>query len=408
MSAATEPVAPVRARFEYRALRINGAIEIGALDARSIDEVRSLLVARGLFPVSVDTPLAESAAQASLRPEELAAGLRLLGSLLGAGLPMDRALTVFLQIAPTGWSGPLLENIRAKAREGERISDALHSTILTLPGFVRGLIAAGDANGGLADGLVRAADELESANAARAALRAALAYPALLAVAGTVAVGILVGVVLPRFAELLSDLGQSLPWSTRVVLAVSAGARAAFVPALLAAVLSAVAWHWWIASTVGARTRAANALLRVPVVGRIRAAAAGARVTATLGALLATRVPLATALEQAGGAAGDAAIAQRLDDARERVLTGETLSRALSLSEAVPPSAIQLIRAGEATGDVSAMLVYAAKLDRERVQTELRALVRLVEPVMILAFGGLVALVAASLLQAVYAVRPVA
>ena len=129
--------------------------------------------------------------------------------------------------------------------------------------------------------------------------------------------------------------------------------------------------------------------------------------TIAIGALLATRVPLASALEQAGSAAGDAAIARRLDDARERVLTGETLSRALSLSEAVPPSAIQLIRAGEATGDVSAMLIYSAKLDRERVQTELRALVRFVEPVMILAFGGLVALVAASLLQAVYAVRPV-
>jgi general secretion pathway protein F len=131
-------------------------------------------------------------------------------------------------------------------------------------------------------------------------------------------------------------------------------------------------------------------------------------VAATLGALLATRVPLASALEQAGSAAGDAAIAQRLDDARERVLTGETLSRALSLSQAVPPSAIQLIRAGEATGDVAAMLIYAAKLDRERVQTELRGFMRLVEPAMILAFGGLVALVAASLLQAVYAVRPVA
>ena len=407
MSAATESASPMRARFEYRALRLNGAVEIGALDARSVDEVRALLVARGLFPVTVNTPSAVSSARAALRPEELAAGLRLLGSLLGAGLPMDRALTVLMQIAPTGWSESLLESIRARAREGERISDALHSTILTLPAFVRGLIAAGDVNGGLADGLVRAADELETASAARTALRAALAYPALLAVAGTVAVGILVGVVLPRFAELLSDLGQSLPWSTRFVLAISAGVRAGFVPALLAAVAGAIAWPWWMTSSVDARVQAAEALLRVPVLGRVRATAAGARVTATLGALLATRVPLASALEQAGSAAGDAAIARRLDDARERVLTGETLSRALSLSEAVPPSAIQLIRAGEATGDVAAMLIYSAKLDRERVQTELRALVRFVEPVMILAFGGLVALVAASLLQAVYAVRPV-
>lgn len=408
MSAAIERGGASRARFEYRALRANGALEIGALDAITLDEVRALLIARGLFAVDVFRLDATAGTRVRLTSEDLAGGLRLLSSLLGAGLPIDRALTVLLQISPTGWSSALLEGIRARAREGERLSDTLHASITELPPFVRGLIAAGDANGALAAGLTRAAEELEASSSARAALRAALAYPALLAVAGTVAVGILVGIVLPRFALLLAELGQSLPWSTRVVLRSASVVKMSILPLIIACVAAAIATQRWIAVTPGARARAAAWLLSLPVAGRLRAMSAGARVTATLGALLATRVPLASAIEQAGSASGDAAIRQRLEDARERVLTGETLSRALDLSRAVPTSTIQLIRAGEATGEVASMLIYAARLDRDRVQAELSALVRFVEPVLILLFGGLVALVAASLLQAVYAVRPVA
>lgn len=406
MSAATESAASGRIRFEYRALRTSGALELGVVDAASADEVRTLLAARGLFTVDVARPQSPLGSEARIPPEHLAAGLRLLGSLLGAGLPIDRALQTFIQIAPTGWRTPLLDALRTRVREGERLSDALHAVVHDLPPFVRGLVAAGDANGALAEGISRAAEELEAANAARAALRAALAYPTLLAVAGVVSVGVLVGIVLPRFALLLAELGETLPWSTRLLLDLSGVARAAALPGSILITLVLLGWHRWLAADPGARIRWANGLLRLPVYGRIRSMSAGARVTATLGALLATRVPLTAAIDQAASASGDDAIRARLADARERVLTGESLSRALDLSRAVPTSAIQVLRAGEATGEVASMLIYAARLDRERVQSQLRALVRLVEPVMILLFGGLVALVAASLLQAVYAVRP--
>jgi general secretion pathway protein F len=397
-----------RLRYEYRARRDNGAVEIGVLDAGSPDEARMLLMARGLFVEVVDAPLATRAMAVRLHPEHLAAGLRLLSSLLGAGLPLERALTVLMQISPTGWSAEALDGLRARTREGERTSDALHESVADLPPFVRGLIAAGDANGALSDGLARAAEELEAANSARTALRAALAYPALLAVAGGVAIGILVTVVIPKFAQIIGDLGQSLPASTQLVLTVADLIRRALIPTVLAVLVAMIAWRRWNDASAAARIRSAELMLALPVVGRLRAAAAGARVAATLGALLATRVPLAVALDQSGTAAGDAAVGQRLGEARERVLAGETLSRALELSRAVSPSTVQLIRAGEATGDVAAMLMYAARLDRERTQMELTAMVRFVEPAMILLFGSLVAIVAGALLQAVYAVRPVA
>ena len=406
---ASESIAAAgRSRFEYRALRSNGAIEIGELDAATADEVRSVLTVRGLFPVSVTSPGALATAGVRLSAEHMANGLRLLASMLGAGLPLDRALGVLIHVAPTGWSAESLESLRARAREGVRLSDALEATVVELPDFIRGLIAAGDANGSLVESLTRAAEELAAARAARAAPRAAPAYPALLAVSGTVAVGVLVGIVLPRFATLIADLGQALPLSARIVLAASELIRAAVLPGIIVAITSAIAWRRWVDSSQRARERWAGLVLGVPVVGRMRFMSAASRATATLGALLATGIPIGTALSQAGRASGDAAVERRIEDARERVLTGEPLSRALDLTHAVPSSVVQLARAGEAIGDLAGMLSYAARLDRERVRSELRTMVRLVEPGIILVFGGVVALVAASLLQTVYAVRPVA
>ena len=124
--------------------------------------------------------------------------------------------------------------------------------------------------------------------------------------------------------------------------------------------------------------------------------------------MLASGVPITTAMQQAARASGNAAVRERLLIARERVLSGERLSSALAHTAAIPAGAIQLVRAGEATGELASMLTYAARIDRERSEAEVKRLVRLIEPSLILFFGALIALVAAALLQAVYSVRPTA
>lgn len=256
---------------------------------------------------------------------------------------------------------------------------------------------------GLAAALAQAAAQLEREAETAARIRGALAYPTLLAAVGTFSVGVIVIVVVPRFVTLLSDLDQALPLATRVLIGVSAAARRFGLPLAAAAVAAAAlfvrftterrpAWHAW--------------LLTLPLVGAIRHAFATARACRALGALLGTGTPALAALTVAQEAAGDAGVAERLGRSRDQVSEGAPLSAALSSSRALTDTAIQLVAIGEGSGRLPGLLAKAAQIEEREAERALRTLVTFLEPALILAFAGLVAFVAAALLQAVYSLRP--
>jgi len=117
-------------------------------------------------------------------------------------------------------------------------------------------------------------------------------------------------------------------------------------------------------------------------------------------------VPVSAALVHAARASGDAALGARLLATRESVVVGQGIARALAVAGALTPTTIRLVQAGEETGRLSAMFAHASVLERDQADRRLHAAVRLLEPGLILVFGGIVALVAAALLQAIYSVRP--
>jgi general secretion pathway protein F len=324
--------------------------------------------------------------------------------LLDSGLSVTRALAAWHNVAPDTW-GPVLPGIHAAVQRGESLGTALANAPFGIPPVVVGIIRAGEAGSGLGAAVRRAATLMENAAANRAAVRAALAYPMILAVAGAGAVVLLVGVVLPRFARILADLGQPLPTTTQVVLDAADLARAYAIPSAVALVILLGVWFRWTATGAG-RERWDAWLLSLPIIGPIRGSAAAGRYAQALGALLETGVPISVALRSAADATGDAAIGMRVLRARDRVVRGERLSTALSVERASTPTALKLVRAGEESGRLAEMLIYAATLEQEQAERAVKAGVRLLEPAMILLFGGLVALVAAALLQAVYSVRP--
>jgi general secretion pathway protein F len=215
----------------------------------------------------------------------------------------------------------------------------------------------------------------------------------------------LVGVVLPRFAGILAELGQDLPPATRALMVTATAVRAAFVPSLVAAAVLAAVWRAWTTSERG-RERWHQWLLAIPLVGSVRRAAATARTSWALAALLETGVPLGEALRSAARTAGDAAIERRILRARDQVTAGASLGHAIEDADAMTPTAVRLVRAGEETGRLAALLTHAARIEQERSERIVRSAVRALEPSLILTFACLVALVAAALLQAVYSVRP--
>jgi type II secretory pathway component PulF len=392
------------AQFTFHALRPDGSAEDGELTAKSESEARAALALRGLLPLSLLAHESVAARRSGLPAGDLAVGLRVLADLLKSGLPIAKALQTLHELAPPGWKAAL-PGISEAVRQGRGLAAALDESPVEFPPLVVGIIRAGEAGSGVAEAVRRAAAIAEETAETRAAILSALAYPAVVAIAGFLSVGIMVGVVLPKFAVILGDLGQALPPSTRLVMSIATGARQLFIPVSLGLVVAVVAVRGWMATPSG-RRRVHSALIATPLIGTIRHAAATASAASSLGALLASGVAIRAAMLSAAESSGDAEVAGRITRAREQVITGHGLALSLAGENAFTPTAIRLTRAGEESGQLPGMLEHAARLERDRAQRLVKAAVRFLEPMLLLVFAGIVGLVAAALLQAVYSVRP--
>jgi general secretion pathway protein F len=392
--------------FTYRAMRRDGSLERGSINAPDAIEARAALTTRGLLPIELDIEQTAREQKATIRSADLALGLRLLADLLESGLPMSRALQTFADLAPVAWR-EAIPQLRQSVKEGRSLASALAGAPIAIPPLVIGILHAGEAGSGIAGAMRRAADVMEGVAATRSAVRSALVYPLVLATAGIGSIGILVGVVLPKFALLLGDLNHALPPSTRMLMALVAAARSMFIPSLIVIVAGLVAWTAWVATDRG-RIQWHELLLGIPGIGSVRRSAASARASFALAALLESGVPIAEAMRHASRASGDAALEKRLIMARDSIGTGTGIGAALEASNALTGTVTKLIRAGEETGRLTAMLGHAARLEQDRAERIVRSSVRLIEPALVLFFAIIVAAVAAAMLQAIYTVRPVA
>jgi general secretion pathway protein F len=367
-------------------------------------EALASLGERGLLPVRIRQVAAQRDRRKRLPARDLALGLRVLADLLEAGLPVARALAALEDLAPPSWNAaipPLL----ASVREGKSLAAALEQAPIELPPLIIGITRAAEAGAGLGAAIRRAAEYTEQVAETRAAVRGALAYPLVVAAAGCASIGLMVGVVLPRFARILADLGEALPWSTRVVLGTADVLHALLIPTILTGVAGALALRAWQETETGRRAFH-GFLLRAPGIGAIRWSGASARALSSLAALLESGVAIRSAMAFAARSTGDAEIERRILAAREAVVSGHPLSGALRESSALTPTALRLVRAGEESGRLVGMLQHAAKLDRDHADRLTRGAVRLIEPILILTFAGIIGVVSAALLQAVYTVRP--
>lgn len=390
--------------FAYVAVGHDGSVDRATVDAEDAVEARRAVASRGLLLLSMEERGLRRERRDALSSSDLALGLRILGDLLESGLPVTRALQTFHDLSPRAWRAAL-PAITQSVREGNSFAAALAASPLEIPALVIGIAQAGEAGAGIGPAIRRAADLSEATAETQSAVRSALAYPAVVAVAGVAAIAVLITVVLPRFATILADLGQALPASTQLVLHLAALGRAGLVPSLVATVIGLALWRSWVHTEAG-RIQWHRVLLGLPVLGSLRRGVATARMAHSLAALLDSGVPIATAMGHAARATGDAEMEARLTDAREKIGGGQSLSHALDASRAASQTTIQLARAGEESGRLSSMLSHAAKIEQKRVDQTVRTAVRMLEPILLLTFASVVALVAAALLQAIYSVRP--
>ncbi|HEX8362007.1 MAG TPA: type II secretion system F family protein [Longimicrobium sp.] len=390
--------------YTYVAVDASSRRVRGREHAPGADALTRELEKRGLLVLEVREAGSESGAGGPLpRRRAVVEATRAIAALLGAGIPLTRALRVAAQVGG-GALSPVLDDVRARVERGDTLAEALgrHPRLFS-PLYV-GVVRAGERAGDLGGAFTRLADHLEKAEELRSRLVSASIYPLLLAVAGGTAVLVLLLFVLPRFAELLEGSGAALPASTAMLLAVSttiSGSWPWLLGGLVALVLGLVA----ASRTERGRTAGAHLLLLVPGIGALRRAVLAARFARLLGVLVAGGTPLLHALEGVSESLADPLARDAATRIRAQVREGTSLREAVAAATVFPPLLAQLVAVGEESGQLGAFLVQAAEMFEGGAERSLRRLVALAEPAMIILFGGIVGFVALALLQAIYGVN---
>jgi type II secretory pathway component PulF len=397
--------------FRYRASDASGTFVDGVVRAATRDAALRELRQRQLWPVQVEAMASPGATGApalrtpfggTARRRAVADWVRTLATLLAAGAPMDRALRVARAQVTHAEFGAVADAVLREVRGGASLAGALRVHPAWFGALHVGVAEAGEAAGALDRSLETLAGFLDEEVALRAQLASALLYPALMGVVASAGILVLLFVVVPRFATLLAELGGTLPFATRVLVAAGDAVRGWWWLMLVAVVGAGAAGRAWLA-TPEARARWATWRLRLPIVGGLERTLATARFTRALGMLLDAGVPVLGALRLARGSVGNVALADGLRGASERVARGERLGAAHE--GLLTPLAVQLLAVGEEGAQVGALALRAAERHDEEARRGLRTLAALLEPALIVVFGALVGFVALAMLQAIYAVN---
>lgn len=402
------------ARFRYRALGRGGELMKGIGEGADAAEIAAQLQKSGAMVLAVrpagrggewlSLPLGGGGA---LRRTELTDAMRELASLLGAGQDLDQALRLMAGEAPNKRVGAVLGRVRELVRNGSPLAAAMHSEPRSFSRLVIGLVRAGEAGGDLAGTLERLAQLLERQRSMMAAVQSAMVYPAVLLVAATGSIALLLTQVLPQFVPLFAENGVALPASTAFLLAAGHAVSAYGLYALAGLGVAALALRQLLQSP-GPRLAVDRLLLRLPIAGGLTREILGARFARTLGMLLINGVPLLAALgivrEVLGNEAAQGAVAAAAESAK----TGQGLSAALARAEVFPPRLVHLLRLGETTAQLGPLALRAADMHEERTRLALQRLVALLVPAITVLMGAAVAGIVSSLLLAMLSLNDIA
>ncbi|MBM3489340.1 MAG: type II secretion system F family protein [Alphaproteobacteria bacterium] len=394
-------------RYRYRAVAPDGAIEQGELDAASREELVLRLRQQQKVTLSAEAPSESSSARtaATGRRRRGAAGrdrallVRELATLLGAGLPVERALALAGELG-RGRAATAARVAATRVRGGQPLSAALAESELGFAPAAVAMLRSGEASGGLLPALEALADYLERADEARTEVRSALVYPVILLVFAGLSLLYMLVFVVPQFEALFRDAGRSAPLATRLLAALSEGIGTWGLPVLLAGLLALLGFRRWRRGAA-AGLAVDRWLLRLPVAGRLVASLEAERYLRTLAALLRGGVTLAEAAELAAAALGNRAMTALAAAAAQAVRTGAPFAPGLLAEPGFPATAVELLRVGEASGGLALMSQRAAEMQGRQARALARRLAALAVPIVTLLLGCLVGAIVWALISSV-------
>lgn len=404
--------------FEYKALTAGGRSVQGLKEADSPKTLRATLRRDGVFLTEVLGEKAVKAQQARevnvrrwvfgrVGTRELAVATRQLAVLVHAGIPLVEALTALVDQVEHERLKRVLGDVKQRVNEGAALADALATHPAVFNTLYVNMIRAGEHSGALELVLVRLAEFTEGQARLRSKITGTMAYPIAMMVIGSVIMGILFTVVIPKITRIFEDTNATLPWYTLVTMGISRFVASWWWAILLT--LAATAWGFfrW-RRTPGGRARWDRAVLRMPLVGSLVRQIAVGRFARTLSTLLKSGVPLLTAMDIVKNIVGNTRLAEVIEQARAAIREGESIAAPLKRSGEFPPLVHHMVAIGERSGALEEMLANVAQAYEDQVETTIAALTSLLEPLMIVAMGVVVGFIVFSVLMPILQINNLA
>lgn len=394
--------------FHYEALDTDGRMVSGVVQADTARQARAQLRAQNLLPSAVDLVRARERASKpwarGISSDELSLVTRQMATLLTSGLTMEQCLGALIEESSAPMTREVLGGVKSEITAGLSLAGAMGSYDKSFPDFYRALVHGGEESGALPTVLQHLADYLDARQALKQKTTLALLYPILVTiVAVSIVTGLLVFVV-PKIVQVFQQSRQALPLLTRMLIGLSDFLRAVW-PYLTVAVIGGLAAARQALRRDGPRRSWDALLLRTPWLGQLIRGVNTSRFASTLAILVGGGVPLLSALNSGARVMTNVVMREAVEAAIERVREGESLARSLGATHVFPPLMVHLVASGELSGKLEQMLQRAAQLETQALERRLAVFLTLLEPVMILAMGGVVLLIVLAILLPIISIN---
>jgi type IV pilus assembly protein PilC len=386
--------------FVCRVADANGRVFSQVEAAGTLDEARQKLVDRGFYVYSVENRgtilgMLNRRKQRQIGGSDFLILNQQFNTLVKAGIPILRALDLLATRATTPKLRPIVTQIRDRVREGKSLSEAIDEAGVFSKVYSTAILA-GEKSGNLSGVLDFYIAYQKVSTGVRKKILASLVYPVLLIVVATVIVTYLVTFVVPKFAVLYRDLGAELPTSTKLLMALTVDYRFVVLGAVGFLALLAFGVFLWSRTDEGGSTFD-RLKFKLPVIGDTLLKFQVAQFSRTLSTLLTGGTTLVTALQTASDSLSSKLVRVTILRATQMVREGESLHGALASTGVLPEMALDMVEVGESSGALGPMLTSIAEFYEEEVSLRLGALVSIIEPVMLIFMGILVAFILISL-----------
>ena len=319
-----------------------------------------------------------------------------LATLLKAGMPLVQSLDILRQRIGNPLLKTVLDDVYEKVRAGSSLSEAFESHGTLFPGVYTASLLAGEKSGSLEGVIRRYVAYVKVVSGVKRKTISALVYPAILLVLSCIVVGIIVLRVVPEFGAFYNQFGRELPLSTRIIVSFSEFAGTYFFLMVFCAVGAVLAFVAWL-KRGGNRRRFDKWTLSVPMLGAIAQKFSTSQAARTLATLLGGGIPLVNAIDVSARSIGNQYMAHELTTAAQQVREGRALATALLQSGAFPDVAIKMVEVGESTGALQEMLNSLSEFYDEEIDTSLTRFITIVEPVLLVVMGIIIAALLLSL-----------